>query len=104
MECTTERRQHGGGKNSNLTQGDLQLIEYILKNTIVADTRTRILTSGETKYVSKATQLHKEISYFKIHLSLFLAKSITASNQRLLRATLWYVTILLSGVLCVFWN
>ena len=29
MERTTEPRRHGGGKNSNLTQGDLQLIETI---------------------------------------------------------------------------
>ena len=29
MERTNEPRQHGGGKNSNLTQGDLQLTETI---------------------------------------------------------------------------
>ena len=29
MELTNEPRQHGGGKNSNLTQGDLQLIETV---------------------------------------------------------------------------
>ena len=29
MERTTEPRRHGGGRNSNLTQGDLQLIETI---------------------------------------------------------------------------
>ena len=29
MERTNEPRQHGGGKNSNLTQGHLQLIETI---------------------------------------------------------------------------
>ena len=29
MEHTTEPRRHGGGRNSNLTQGDLQLIETI---------------------------------------------------------------------------
>ena len=29
MERTTEPRWHGGGKNSNLTRGDLQLIETI---------------------------------------------------------------------------
>ena len=29
MECTTEPRRHGGGRNNNLTQGDLQLIETI---------------------------------------------------------------------------
>ena len=29
MKLTTESRQHGGGRNSNVTQGDLQLIETI---------------------------------------------------------------------------
>ena len=29
MKRTTEPRWHGGGRNSNLTQGDLQLIETI---------------------------------------------------------------------------
>ena len=29
MERTTEPRRHGGGRNNNLTQGDLQLIETI---------------------------------------------------------------------------
>ena len=29
MERTNEPRQHGGGKNSNLTQGDLQLINTV---------------------------------------------------------------------------
>ena len=38
--------------------------------------------SRQTKYVSKATQLHDKILYFKIHLSLFLAKSIIASKNR----------------------
>lgn len=58
--------------------------EYILKNsTICADTHTHILTPVETnKIVSKATQLHDKISFFKIHLSLFLAKSIIPSKNR----------------------
>ena len=38
--------------------------------------------SRQTKYVSKTTQLHDKILYFKIHLSLFLAKSIIASKNR----------------------
>ena len=29
MERTPEPRRHGGGRNNNLTQGDLQLIETI---------------------------------------------------------------------------
>ena len=29
MEHTTEPRRHGGGRNNNLTQGDLQMIETI---------------------------------------------------------------------------
>ena len=29
MKRTTEPRRHGGGKNSNLSQGDLQLIKTI---------------------------------------------------------------------------
>ena len=38
--------------------------------------------SRQTKYVSKTTQLHDKILYFKIHLSLFLAKSIIVSKNR----------------------
>ena len=53
---------------------------FILKNsTICADTRTH--TDASREYVSKATQLHDKISYFKIHLSLFLARSTIASKN-----------------------
>ena len=59
------------------------MMQDIYSKTQFVQTLTHILTSVETiKYVSKATQLHEKILYCKIHLTLFLAKSIIASKNR----------------------